>query len=71
MHQIGASHSELGIACDRYNSRSFSVSSASFMMLFKAIPKNKPTGGPQPPILGVSESLTPPKLAGGLPVYSL
>ena len=39
---------------------------------FKAIPNDKPIGGPQPPILGASESITPPELgAGGLPVYSL
>ena len=31
----------------------------------KAIPKNKPTGGSQPSILGASESLTPPELPGG------
>ena len=38
----------------------------------KAIPKNKLTGGSQPPILRASESFTPPELgAGGLPVYSI
>ena len=31
----------------------------------KAIPKNKPTGGSQPPILGASESLTLPELGPG------
>ena len=39
------------------------------MILSKAIPINELTGGPQPPILGASESSTPPELgAGGPPV---
>ena len=32
------------------------------MILSKAIPINELTGGPQPPILGASESSTPPEL---------
>ena len=31
----------------------------------KAIPINELTGGPQPPILGASESSTPPELGSG------
>ena len=39
------------------------------MILSKAIPINELTGGPQPPILGASESSTHPELgAGGPPV---
>jgi hypothetical protein len=37
----------------------------------KAVPNNKTTGGPQPPILEASDSLYPPGLgAGGPPVIS-
>ena len=40
-----------------------------YQKLSKAIPINELTGGPQPPILGASESSTPPELgAGGPPV---
>ena len=37
----------------------------------KAIPINELTGGPQPPILGASESSTPPELWAGGPNPSL